>query len=71
MSREACSFCGTVVSTTADPNGYEGWFVSLDDSEHLESEIQADDAYHLPGLIRRICPVRLVICDSCQKERSR
>ena len=67
MTREACSFCGTVVSTTADPNDVEGWFVSLEELEKLEVEIQADDAYHLSGLVRRICPTRLVVCADCRK----
>jgi hypothetical protein len=67
MSRAACSFCGTVVSTTADPNRYEGWFVSLEDAEKLEVDLQADrnHAYHVGGLLKKHCQ-RIVLCDGCR-----
>jgi hypothetical protein len=40
MSKERCSFCPNVVSTTSDPNDYEGWFVSLADVEEGQTARQ-------------------------------
>ena len=73
MSRERCTFCETVVSTTADPNPYEGWFVSYEDAEQLEVVLQKNegDSYYVRGALNKMGCVKVVLCNSCRKRPSR
>lgn len=38
MTREKCRNCEATISTTADPNSVEGFFVSLEDIERCQIE---------------------------------
>ena len=71
MSRAKCSFCDTVVSTTADPNTQEGYFISLAQVEELEIALQNTEPEEvqllsLRGTLRRGSYLRLVICPTCK-----
>jgi hypothetical protein len=60
--------CGAVVSTTADPNNREGWFVSLEVAEKLETDVagcRSDDFYYRGWLSDHAVP--LVMCEHCQE----
>lgn len=72
MSREICSYCKAVVSTTADPNDLEGWFVTLEDVERLEvlGENAPKIFCYLRTLLKRLC-LRIVICYSCREKLAR
>ena len=68
VSRELCSRCGGVVSTTADPNDKEGFFVTLEDCEKLDAEIGENTiTFYGRGWLNDNC-LRLVLCESCQYE---
>jgi hypothetical protein len=64
MTRERCTFCDNVISTT-DPNKYEGWFVSLEDCEGLEVYVKSL-FYTLCMSLNEAEVPRLVLCDECQ-----
>jgi len=69
MTREACTLCNKVVSTTHDPNNYEGWFVSLVTLDELESgvdEMGSNFYAYVVELLNKLAP-RLVVCDECQR----
>jgi len=65
--RDNCDLCGKVISTTADPNNVEGWFVSLEHAEQLESEI-AQGLDYPRGWLKERC-MQLIVCADCQVEK--
>ena len=60
MTREKCSNCGATISTTADPNSVEGFFVSLENIERCQ--IENPDINR--GWFRENCR-RLLRCPKC------
>lgn len=74
MSREACTKCGEVVSTTSDPNPHEGVFLSLEQLEALEFAINASESPSTlllrgkDGELRKVGARRLVLCEACLPE---
>lgn len=66
MSREVCSVCEMIVSTTAEPTPNAGYFVSRAELENLEVSIVRHGVVgslyerfrHLP---------RIVLCQACRE----